>query len=137
LVSNKQATSNVAILTTTTSHNLDIGDRVFISNVSTGDQKFNGIVTVTAIPTSTTFEYAYQSATNVTGQEVNPRGTAKTVDGRFYVALDGIRLENINTVNPLYGLVGYSIIQNETEASIVKSPNTTNFIEYRFVLDVT
>jgi hypothetical protein len=137
LVSNKQATSNVARLTTTTSHNLDIGDRVFISNVSAEDQEFDGVVTVTGVPTGTTFEYAYQSATNVTGQEVNPRGTAKTVDGRFYVALDGIRLENINTVNPLYGLVGYSIIQNETEASIVKSPNTTNFIEYRFVLDVT
>jgi len=137
LVSNKQAASGIARLTTVTSHNLEVGDRVFIANVSTGDQKFNGIVTVTNIPTGTTFEYVYPSEATVIGQEVNPRGTAKTVDDRFYVALDGIRLENINTVNPLYGLVGYSIIQDEAESSIVKSPNTTNFIEYRFVLDVT
>jgi hypothetical protein len=113
------------------------GDRVFISGVSTGVQVFDGIATVIDTPTTTSFTYQYPSASAVTGQEVNPVGKAKTIDDRFYIALDGIRLENINTVNPLYGLVGYSVIQDELETSIVKSPNTTNFIEYRFVLDVT
>jgi len=30
----------------------------------------------------------------------------------YYVALDAVRLENIATVNPLYGLTGYAVIQN-------------------------
>ena len=55
----------------------------------------------------------------------------------YYVALDAMRLENIATVNPLYGLTGYSVIQNSTASAIVKSPNTSNYIEFRFTLDVS
>jgi hypothetical protein len=134
IVSNKLAASGVATLTTTTAHNLVPGDRVFISGVSTGEQDFDGIKTVIEA-SGTTFTYA--STSTAISQEVTPRGTAKTADSRFYVALDALRIDNINTVNPLYGLVGYSIIQDELQQSIIKSPNTTNFIEYRFVLDVT
>ena len=55
----------------------------------------------------------------------------------YYVALDAMRLENIATVNPLYGLTGYSIIQNVDASTIVKSPNTSNYIEFRFSVGVT
>jgi hypothetical protein len=55
----------------------------------------------------------------------------------YYVALDAMRLENIATVNPLYGLTGYSIIQNADASTIVKSPNTSNYIEFRFSVGVT
>ena len=55
----------------------------------------------------------------------------------YYVALDAIRLENIATVNPLYGLTGYSVIQNADASTIVKSPNTSNYIEFRFSVGVT
>jgi hypothetical protein len=55
----------------------------------------------------------------------------------FYIALDAMRLENVSTLNPLYGLTGYSVIQNETGASIVKSPNTSNYIEFRFSIGVS
>jgi hypothetical protein len=61
----------------------------------------------------------------------------------YYVALDGIRLENISSENPLYGLVAYTVVENETQGStgtyakpIVKLPNTSNFIEFRYALDV-
>jgi hypothetical protein len=55
----------------------------------------------------------------------------------YYIALDAMRLENVSTLNPLYGLTGYSVIQNETASSIVKSPNTSNYIEFRFSIGVS
>ena len=60
-----------------------------------------------------------------------------TVSDDYYVALDSMRLENIATVNTLYGMTGYSVIQNSTAESIIKSPNTSNYIEFRFSIGVT
>ncbi len=54
----------------------------------------------------------------------------------FYVCLDGFRLENITSTNSLYGLTGYSVIKSVGSKPIVKSANTTNYIEFRFALDV-
>jgi len=61
----------------------------------------------------------------------------------YYVALDGLRLENVSSFNPLYGLTGYTIIENSTQGTtgtypkpIIKLPNTSNFIEFRYSLDV-
>lgn len=51
--------------------------------------------------------------------------------GDYYVALDGARLENIGSTNPLYGLVGYSPIVNTTGEPILKQQNTTNYVEFR------
>jgi len=55
----------------------------------------------------------------------------------YYVALDALRLENVATVNPLYGLTGYSVIQTSGAATIVKSPNTSNYVEFRFSVDLS
>ena len=55
----------------------------------------------------------------------------------YYIALDAIRLENIATTNPLYGLTGYSIIKNDDAETIIKSPNTSNYVEFRFSIGVT
>jgi hypothetical protein len=63
---------------------------------------------------------------------------------QYYVAIDGLRLENVSTNNPLYGLVGYSVVENSVTATtggtyakpIVKLPNTSNFIEFRYSVDV-
>jgi hypothetical protein len=55
----------------------------------------------------------------------------------YYIALDALRLENIATTNPLYGLTGYSVIKNTNAETIVKSPNTSNYIEFRFSVGVT
>jgi hypothetical protein len=55
----------------------------------------------------------------------------------FYVALDALRFENVTTQNPLYGLTGYSVIQNSTASTIVKNTNTNNYVEFRFLLDVS
>jgi hypothetical protein len=55
----------------------------------------------------------------------------------YYVALDAMRLENVATVNPLYGLTGYTIIKNDNAETIIKSLNTQNYIEFRFSIGVT
>jgi hypothetical protein len=59
-----------------------------------------------------------------------------SASSNYYIALDALRLENVATVNPLYGLTGYSIVQNSDATTIVKSPNTNNYIEFRFAVGV-
>jgi hypothetical protein len=54
----------------------------------------------------------------------------------YYVCLDALRLQNLSAANPLYGLTGYSVIKNLDSQAIVKTANTTNFIEFRFAMDV-
>ena len=55
---------------------------------------------------------------------------------QYYVGLDALRLENTTSVNPVYGLTGYSVIKNAGAETVTKFPNTTNHIEFRFALDV-
>ena len=67
--------------------------------------------------------------------------SASVIDGgqpssNFYVCLDALRLENVSTINPLYGLTGYSVIKNSNALPIIKAPNTENYIEFRFAMDV-
>lgn len=54
----------------------------------------------------------------------------------FYVCLDGVRLENNSMSNSLYGMTGYSVIKNTDAETVVKAANTTNYIEFRFAMDV-
>lgn len=54
----------------------------------------------------------------------------------YFVALDGLRIENISSENPLYNMVGYNIIRNDFALPILKAQNTNNFIEYRFGIGV-
>jgi hypothetical protein len=53
-----------------------------------------------------------------------------------YVELEGIRIENISTVNPLYGMVGYSIVRTTDGQPLYKYQNTNNYVEFRFNLGV-
>ena len=55
----------------------------------------------------------------------------------YYVGLDALRFENVTTINPLYGLVGYTIVQTDDASTIIKPSNTTNYIEFRFSVGVT
>ena len=54
-----------------------------------------------------------------------------------YICLDGIRVENLSTANPLYKLVGYSPIRTAEGNPIVKFENSNNYIEFRFGIGVT
>lgn len=54
----------------------------------------------------------------------------------YYVCLDGIRIDNVSTNNPLYSLIGYNKIVSDTAYPILKQENTNNYIEYRFGIGV-
>jgi hypothetical protein len=54
----------------------------------------------------------------------------------FYICLDAVRLENVTSINPLYGLVGYSVIKNIDAATVIKESNTTSYIEFRFGMNI-
>jgi hypothetical protein len=64
------------------------------------------------------------------------KDSANTINDLFYVCLDALRLENIATVNPLYGMSGYSVIKTVDGSTIKKLENTTNHIEFRFGVDI-
>jgi hypothetical protein len=69
-------------------------------------------------------------------QVLTGASTANTVDDSYYVAIDALRIESKNNLNPAYGLTGYSVIRNADSLPIIKSPNTSNYIEFRFSVDV-
>lgn len=54
----------------------------------------------------------------------------------YYVALDALRLENVTSSNSVYGMTGYTIIKTDNADTITKLPNTKNYIEFRFGVDV-
>ena len=54
----------------------------------------------------------------------------------YYVALDGLRLDNTTTLNPLYGLTGYTVVRNSDGSPVVKRANSSNIVEFRFAVDV-
>lgn len=62
-------------------------------------------------------------------------GTQKT-SPNHYILLDGFRLENTQTQNPLYKMTGYSVVRTSDGKPITKFTNTNNYIEFRFNLGV-
>lgn len=63
-------------------------------------------------------------------------GEVTAPSSNFYIALDGFRLENISSENPLYGMSGYSVIRTDSGQPVIKDANTSNLVEFRFGLDV-
>lgn len=53
----------------------------------------------------------------------------------YAIILDGIRFDNKSNVNPLYGLVSYSIV-NSAGVPMIMNENSDNMVEYRFTLAV-
>ena len=82
-ISNKALTSNVATLTTSTTHGFAVGDIVVVGSV---DATFNGTHVVKAVPTTTTFTYDKTNA-NVTSAAVSPAGTAEVTKTRRFAGV--------------------------------------------------
>ena len=62
--------------------------------------------------------------------------TSNALDDNYYIGLDAIRVENVTTQNPLYGLTAYTVVKNANEQPILKASNTNNYIEYRMSVGV-
>ena len=54
----------------------------------------------------------------------------------WYIALDGLRIDNVNTINPLYKMIGYSVVKIDGNP-IIKFQNTNNYMEFRLSLGLT
>jgi hypothetical protein len=83
---------------------------------------------------STTFSWSEVNTVRIYASVIKDGSTTPTSD--FYVCLDGLRLENVTSNNSVYGLTGYSVMKTPEAQTIIKSANTTNYIEFRFGLDV-
>jgi hypothetical protein len=132
LVVSKAADDGIATLTTSTTHGLNVNEYVKVSGV---DQTFNGAYKVTGVPSATSFEYE-RVGSDISVESVAGASVEVPTES-FYISLDAVRFDNVSTVNPLYGMTGYSIVQNIEKETITKFSNTTNYVEYRFILDVT
>lgn len=62
--------------------------------------------------------------------------TNDAVTDQFYVALDGIRIENKTDIHPLYAMTGYTPVKNSNGLPIIKSANSNSFVEFRFALSL-
>jgi len=117
-ITNKALTSNVATLTTSTTHKYIIGTFVTIAGV---DATFNGEYTITAV-TGTTFSYA-KTASNVASTAVTPNGTASSTVTHF---ID----YNSGTDSPVYaicddGTNAYWITNTSTKKTVYKKELTS------------
>jgi hypothetical protein len=74
-ITNKERTTNVATLTTSTAHGLAVGMTIVITGV---DATFNGTYRITTVPTTTTFTYTTGTSGTVTSTAVSPVGTGVT-----------------------------------------------------------
>jgi hypothetical protein len=83
---------------------------------------------------SADFSWAEINTVRIYASVIKDGSTEPTED--FYVCLDGLRLENVTSTNSVYGLTGYSVMRTSEAKTIIKSANTTNYIEFRFGLDV-
>jgi hypothetical protein len=83
---------------------------------------------------STDFSWAEINTVRIYASVIKAGSIEPTED--FYVCLDGVRLENVTSTNSVYGLTGYSVMRTPEAKTIIKSANTTNYIEFRFGLDV-
>lgn len=117
---------------------VDIDDQAFVAGISTDKRNLaNNRYVVSGkqfqnIKKTTSFSWEQVSLSKIYAQ-ITKSGIASD---SFYLCLDGLRLENVTSTNSLYGLTGYSVIKNRDERPIIKSANTTNYIEFRFALDV-
>lgn len=131
-------TGNTVTLRSNQAFGVEVGDTVYTSY--NGQSSISGAYQVTSVTTSPNFQITYDVPTSGTIAVETPNDITlyyvEKLRDDAYVALDGLRVENVTTQNPLYGLTGYSLIVNPTESTIVKNPNSNNYIEFRFVLDV-
>jgi hypothetical protein len=127
----KSVEDNVATIITDEEHGFRVGEIVSLSGI---DELFDGDHVITET-TSSTFSFALESE-NISSSPVGGSAKAIAPSSKFFVALDGLRMENNTAENPIYGLVGYSVVRNRDARPFIKEGNSSNVIEFRFGMDV-
>lgn len=127
------STESASNLSTVQSATLEIELQDLTDNVDFADNRYFVVSTpLENLKKSANFSWAAINVIKISASVI--------VDGMpsedYYVFLDAIRLENLTTVNPLYGLTGYSVIRSAGARPITKFANTANLVEFRFALNV-
>lgn len=114
----KQEVKNVAGLNT---------NRYFVMSQALGN-----------LETTSGFSWSGVSVINVYVSAYETNGTAidTASTSAFMVALDGLRIENAVSNNPLYGMIGYTQMKTLNAEPVIKKQNSTSYAEFRFALDV-
>jgi hypothetical protein len=107
--------------------------RFSISDSAIGNNRYKVVTKkISEFVTDTNFSWAninlIKIYTSITNEEI------PTSD--YFILYDGIRIDNISSINPLYSLVAYNIIETSNQQPVLKEENTNNFIEYRFGFNV-
>jgi hypothetical protein len=112
------------------------------SNLLAGDANFSTnryYVLSTAIKDlvkTAGFAWSQVNAVRVYSAVMVKPGADFVASDLFYVSMDAIRLDNVNSYNPLYGLTGYTVVKNLDARPIIKLPNTTSLIEFRLGIGI-
>ena len=133
LVSNKSATATAVTLTTSTNHSFVVGNKIIVSGLGNSG-RFDGTFEITEV-TSNTIKYNKAGAV-ISSTAVSPTVKIESPSEDYFVCLDALRLDNVATENPIYGLTGYSPVKSPDALPILKDTNTKNFVEFRFAMGV-
>jgi hypothetical protein len=115
---------------------IDIDNTSFVNGIAPAEQNF---LTNRYFVVSKQLQELYQTSSFTwSGVDVVKIYASVIVDGApssdHFIFLDAVRLENISTIDPLYGLTGYSKVRTKDARTIIKTANTSNFVEFRFAL---
>ena len=102
----------------------------------TGDRYKVIEIPISDLITSPDFSSQQIRVARIFASVVHTDGGQQKTSPNHYIDLEGLRLENDTTVNPLYGMVGYSVVRTTDGQPLYKYQNTNNYIEFRFNLDV-
>jgi hypothetical protein len=91
---------------------------------------------ISDMETSENFSWSDVSVVKIYATVFERIGEQDVPSENFYIGFDAIRLENITSSNPLYGLTGYSLLRSDNAVPLLKEPNSSNLVEFRFGLDV-
>jgi hypothetical protein len=135
-VLSKTIKDGVATIEFSNAHAYNVGGRVLLSNVESGLDGLHEITAIEDLKDSTTISISVPSLPDLERTTFSGGATAFGYSSQYYVALDAIRIENISTTNPLYGLVGYTVSKTQQGYPILKESNTSSLLEFRLAMDV-
>lgn len=108
--------------------------RMTITGTSMSTNRYRVLTSkISEFVTDTNFSWANINLIKIYASTLN----AGVPTGDYYILFDGLRIDNLTATNPLYGLVGYNIISTNDGQPVLKSENTSNYIEYRFGIGVS
>lgn len=102
----------------------------------TGDRYKVVEIPISSLITSADFSSQQIRLARIFASVVHTQSGQQKTSPEHYIELEGLRLENDTTENPVYGMVGYSVVRTSDGQPLYKYQNTDNYIEFRFNLDV-